>query len=109
MRPGLSIPLALLKVERALLARFLGASLARAALASTWILLVRAFLSGAAGQGGLSGWITDAYGARAAVAIAGALLALVYITTAGLTYDARVTEERLAMLVEAATLDRVMR
>ncbi|HMC76552.1 MAG TPA: ABC transporter ATP-binding protein [Vicinamibacterales bacterium] len=109
MRPGLSIPLALLRVERALLARFLFASLARAALASTWILLVRAFLSGAAGQGGLSGWLTDAYGDRGTIWIAGALLGLVYIATAGLTYDARVTDERLAMLVEVAALDRVMR
>src|SRR5262245_21689516 len=98
MRRGLSVSLTLLGSERALLARFVAASLARAALASAWILLVRAFLSGAAGQR-----------ERAAVWIGGAILGAVYVAVAGLTYDARVTQQRLAMAVELRVLDRVMR
>ena len=107
---GWSLSLSLLRSQRALAVRFVVVSLARAAMAAAWILIVRAFLSGAAGQPrGVGGAIADAYGERAAIWITAALLGTVYLAVAALTYDARVVEQRLTMRVELAAMDRVMR
>ena len=92
---GWSLSLTLLKAQRALAVRFVAVSLARAALAAAWILLVRTFLSGAAGQHRI--WSQAL------------LLGAVYLAVAALTYDARVVEQRLTTRVELAAMDRVMR
>ena len=108
--PGWSLSLSLLRSQRALTVRFVVVSLARAALAAGWILLVRAFLSGVAGQHrGFAGALADAYGERTAIWISAALLGAVYLAVAALTYDARVVEQRLTTNVELAAMDRVMR
>ena len=115
MRPwsavtGLSLPYELLKRERALLARFVVASLSRGALASVWILLVRTFLFGIVGQPqGVAGRLTDVVGRGAALWMTAGLIALVQLATAILALQARVTEQRIVAVVELGTMDRVMR
>jgi ABC-type multidrug transport system fused ATPase/permease subunit len=107
---ALALPFQLLRRKPALLARFAAASLGRAALASASILLIREFLAAVLGnEGGLARRLADTYGTRPALWTVAGLLVLAQLGAAALAYDARVSEQKLVTVVEAGTMERLIR
>ena len=110
LRRTFPVPLWLFGRERALLGRFISASLGRAALAAISILLIRDFLGGALGrQTGGAGWIAGEPGSAAAL---WSLAALLFLTTLGMTalaYAARMTQHRLVTAIELDIMERLIR
>ncbi|HUF31217.1 MAG TPA: ABC transporter ATP-binding protein [Gemmatimonadaceae bacterium] len=110
MRAMLALPLELVRHEPKLLARFTLASIGRAALAAATILLIREFLSGVLGQsGGLAGGVADRFGPEGALWAVAALLLLAHLGATLLTYDTRVSQQRIVKVVELGTMDRLIR
>ncbi len=110
MKRALALPIQLLRREPGLLARFVAASLFRAALASGSILLIREFLAGVLGHGGgLAHRLAETWGAGPALWTVAALLVLAQLAAAALTYDARVSEQKIVTVVEAGTMERLIR
>ena len=99
MKQSLALPFRLLRGEPGLVIRFAIASLGRAGTTALTILLIRNFLGGVLDQraGGGSIW--------AAVA----LLLAVYLAGTVLTYDARVTEQKIVKVIELGTMERLIR
>ena len=110
MKRALALPVQLLRREPALLTRFAAASLFRAALASGSILLIREFLAGVLGHGGgLAHRLAETWGVGPALWTVAALLVLAQLGAAALTYDARVSEQKIVTVVEAGTMERLIR
>ncbi|HEX6049780.1 MAG TPA: ABC transporter ATP-binding protein [Gemmatimonadaceae bacterium] len=109
MRGPLSLPLATVRREPGLTARFVLSSLGRAAAVGASVLLVREFLGGVLGRGdGLARRLVDAYGASGALwAVAGALVAT-QLGAAALAYGAQVTQQRLVAAVELNAMERLI-
>ena len=98
MRQSLALPFRLLRAEPGLVVRFAVASLGRAALMALTILLIRDFLGGVLGREAGDGL----WGA------VGMLLA-VYVGGTVLTYDARITEQKIVKVIELGTMERLIR
>lgn len=110
MKKALALPLELVRHEPRLLARFILASVGRAALAAATILLIREFLSGVLGESeGLAGRVADRYGAEGALWVVAALLLLAHLGATLLTYDSRVSQQRIVKVVELGTMNRLIR
>jgi subfamily B ATP-binding cassette protein MsbA len=106
----LALPLQHVRQEPWLLARFTLASVGRAALAAATILLIREFLSGVLGESeGLAGQVADRFGADGALWAVAALLLLAHLGATLLTYDSRVSQQRIVKVVELGTMDRLIR
>jgi len=105
----LSLPLATVRREPGLAARFVLASLGRATLTGASILLVREFLGGVLGRSdGASRPLVDAFGASGAVwAVAAALIAT-QLGAAALTYAAQVSQHRLVATIELNAMERLI-
>lgn len=110
MNKALALPLELVRHEPRLLARFILASVGRAALAAATILLIREFLSGVLGESeGLAGRVAGRYGAEGALWVVAALLLLAHLGATLLTYDSRVSQQRIVKVVELGTMNRLIR
>ena len=110
MKKALALPLELVRHEPRLLARFILASVGRAALAAATILLIREFLSGVLGESeGLAGRVADRFGAEGALWVVAALLLLAHLGATLLTYDSRVSQQRIVKVVELGTMNRLIR
>lgn len=99
MKQSLALPFRLLRAEPGLVIRFALASLGRAALTALTILLIRDFLGGVLGEGAGRDAIWSAVG----------LLLAVYLAGTVLTYDARVTEQKIVKVIELGTMERLIR
>jgi len=110
VRAMLALPLQLVRREPWLLVRFALASVGRAALAAATILLIREFLAGVLGEsGGLASRVADAFGVTSALWTVAALLLLAQLSATLLTYDTRVSQQRIVKVVELGTMDRLIR
>jgi ABC-type multidrug transport system fused ATPase/permease subunit len=93
-----SLPLGFLRRHPVLLARFVLASLGRAFITAITILLIRSFLVK----------VLESHQASSLWYVVG-LLFLAYMTSALLTFDARVSEQRIVTAIELGTMDRLVR
>ncbi|HSJ64827.1 MAG TPA: ABC transporter ATP-binding protein [Gemmatimonadaceae bacterium] len=110
MTASLALPLQFVRQERRLVARFAAASVGRAALAAATILLIREFLSGVLSRSdGLAGSFAGRFGAEGALWAVAGLLLLAHLGTTLLTYDSRVSQQKLIKVVELGTMDRLIR
>jgi len=110
LKRAVALPFQLLRREPGLLARFAAASLGRAALAAGSILLIREFLAGVLGQtGGLSRRLAETYGSGPALWTVAGLLVIAQVGAAGLTYDSQVSQQKIVKVVEAGTMERLIR
>ncbi|HEV7920337.1 MAG TPA: ABC transporter ATP-binding protein [Thermoanaerobaculia bacterium] len=106
MNRALRLPWRLLRGEPALLAGFALASLGRAALSSSAILLIHQFLAAVLGRGG--GWATR-LGFELPLWSLVALLLGVQLAAVLLAYQSRLAEQRILAVVELGTMDRLIR
>jgi ABC-type multidrug transport system fused ATPase/permease subunit len=105
----LALPLATVRREPALAARFVASSLGRAALTGISVLLIREFLGGVLGRGnGVARRLADAYGPSAALWVVAAALVITQIGAAVLAYAAQVSQQRLVAAVELGTMERLI-
>lgn len=110
MNASLALPLQFVRHERGLVARFAAASVGRAALAAATILLIREFLAGVLSRStGLAGSFAERFGVEGALWAVAALLLLAHLGSTVLTYDSRVSQQRLIKVVELGTMDRLIR
>ena len=101
---------ALLLREKRLLVRFGLTSAGCTALLMSAILLIKEFLGGVLGDpAGLPGALAAAVGIRAALWIVAALLLGAFVGAALLTYDNKVTQQRLIRSIEAGVTERLVR
>ena len=103
MKQSLALPFRLLRDEPRLVARFAIGSLGRSALTAGTILLIRDFLGGTLAT----------RSAHATVHPAGlwtvvVLLFVAFLGAALLTYDTRVTEQRIVKVIELGTMERLI-
>lgn len=103
---ALSLPLRLLRGEPALVSGFALASIGRAALSSSTILLIHAFLAAVLGRG--DGW-TARLGLELPVWSLVALLLGAQLAAVVLAYQSRLAEQRILAVVELGTMDRLIR
>ena len=105
----LSLPLATVRREPALAARFVLSSLGRAALVGASVLLVREFLGGVLDRSaGVARPLVDVLGASGALwAIAGTLVAT-QLGAAALAYVAQVSQQRLVAAIELSAMERLI-
>jgi ATP-binding cassette, subfamily B, bacterial MsbA len=97
-------------IDRALLIRFVLASLARSALSMGILLLIQQFLAGVlAGQGGLAGYLAMHLGRTPALYVVAGLLLLSYLGASALTYEGQMVEQRIIRAFELGLLDRLVR
>lgn len=110
MIPGLQHVLTLVSVRRSLVLRFIATSLGRSALSMATILLVKEFLGGILGEGtgASSAALRNALGADAALYAVAAVLFLSYLGTSLLTYDNRITQQRVVKVLELGMMDRLL-
>ena len=99
MKQSLALPFRLLRAEPGLVIRFAIASLGRSAMAALTILLIRDFLGGVLAQ----------EGGRDAIWAAVGMLLAVYLAGTVLTYDARITEQKIVKVIELGTMERLIR
>ena len=110
MSRAFALPFQLLRPKSGLLARFAVTSLGRAALTGASILLIREFLSGVLGRShGLAGRAAAAYGAAATLWGIAGLLVLTIVCAAALTYDSKVTEQKIVKVLELGAMERLIR
>ena len=97
-------------IDRALLIRFVLASLARSALSMGILLLIQQFLAGVlAGQSGLAGYLAMHLGRTPALYAVAGLLLLSYLGASALTYEGQMVEQRIIRAFELGLLDRLVR
>ncbi len=110
MSRALALPVQLLRPRPGLLARFAATSLGRAALTGASILLIREFLAGVLGRGhGLAARATAAYGAGPTLWGIAGLLLLTIVCAAALTYDSKVSEQKIVKVLELGAMERLIR
>ncbi len=98
------------QVDRALLIRFVAASLARSGISLAVLILMQQFLAGVlAGQGGLAGSLAVHLGRVAALWVIAALLMACYLASGALSYEAQMLEQHIIRAFEAGLLDRLVR
>jgi ABC-type multidrug transport system fused ATPase/permease subunit len=105
VKQSLALPFRLLRDEPRLVARFAVGSLGRSALTAATILLIRDFL------GGVLGARPDVAARTAGDGLwtAAALLFVAFLGASLLTYDTRVTEQRIVKVIELGTMERLIR
>jgi len=109
LKGPLALPLATVRREPALAARFVLASLGRAALVGVSVLLVREFLGGVLGRDeGIARRVADAYGAGTALWGVAAALVATQLGAAALAYAAQVSQQRIVAAVELGTMERLI-
>ena len=107
MKQSLALPFRLLRDEPRLVARFAIGSLGRSALTAGTILLIRDFLGGAVGARSAANG--TAHAADAGLWTVVLLLFVAFLGAALLTYDTRVTEQRIVKVIELGTMERLIR
>ena len=103
MKQSLALPFRLLRDEPRLVARFAIGSLGRSALTAGTILLIRDFLGGA-----LATRSAHATAHPAGLWTVVVLLFVAFLGAALLTYDTRVTEQRIVKVIELGTMERLI-
>jgi ABC-type multidrug transport system fused ATPase/permease subunit len=106
VRQSLALPFRLLRDEPRLVARFAIGSFGRAALTAATILLIRDFLGGVLGARPASD-AAARFGAGPWTAVVFVFAS--FLGAALLTYDTRVTEQRIVKVIELGTMERVIR
>jgi ABC-type multidrug transport system fused ATPase/permease subunit len=104
--PALRLPLRLLRGEPALVTGFALASIGRAALSSSTILLIHEFLAAVLGRG--DGW-AHRLGIVLPLWVLVALLLGVQLAAVLLAYQSRLAEQRILGVVELGAMDRLIR
>ena len=104
MKQSLALPFRLLRDEPRLVARFTFASLGRAGLTAATILLIRDFLGGVLGARDNAAVRSAGAGLWTAVL----LLLVAFLGAALLTYDSRITEQRIVKVIELGTMERLI-
>jgi ABC-type multidrug transport system fused ATPase/permease subunit len=107
VKQSLALPFRLLRDEPRLVARFALGSLGRAALTAATILLIRDFLGGVLGARPADAAAASTGGAGLWTAVL--LLFVAFLGAALLTYDTRVTEQRIVKVIELGTMERLIR
>jgi subfamily B ATP-binding cassette protein MsbA len=109
MLAALRLPLQLLRAHPRLVLRFAFASLGRAALTASTILLIREFLAGALGQaGGPATRLAQAFGSNTVLWITVVLLLVAHFGATALAYDSQVTQQRIVKVIELGTMERLI-
>ena len=103
MKQSLALPFRLLRDEPRLVARFAIGSLGRSALTAGTILLIRDFLGGT-----LATRSAHATAHPAGLWTVVVLLFVAFLGAALLTYDTRVTEQRIVKVIELGTMERLI-
>jgi ABC-type multidrug transport system fused ATPase/permease subunit len=107
VKQSLALPFRLLRDEPRLVARFAIGSLGRSALTAGTILLIRDFLGGALGARSAAHATAPTAGAGLWTVVL--LLFVAFLGAALLTYDTRVTEQRIVKVIELGTMERLIR
>ena len=107
MKQSLALPFRLLRDEPRLVARFAIGSLGRSALTAGTILLIRDFLGGALDTRSAGHATAGTAGAGLWTVVL--LLFVAFLGAALLTYDTRVTEQRIVKVIELGTMERLIR
>lgn len=106
MKRQLLLLLRLLRPHPGLVARFVVASLARAALTAVSILLIREFLAGVITR---EQTLAQGISVEASLLIVVGLLLLANLAAAAFNYDSRVSEQKIVKAIELGTMERLIR
>lgn len=106
MKRQLLLLLRLLKPHPGLVARFVFASLGRAALTAVSILLIREFLAGVITR---EQTLVPGITVEVSLLVVVGLLLLVNLTAAAFNYDSRVSEQKIVKALELGTMERLIR
>lgn len=106
MKRQLLLLLRLLRPHPVLVARFVVASLGRAALTAASILLIREFLAGVITR---ERTLSEGISVEASLLIVVGLLLLANLVAAAFNYDSRVSEQKIVKAIELGTMERLIR